>query len=202
MANGALILPSYYEAIKDLPDADRLALYDCLVRYGLYGEEIELPPHLRGYFTLMRPSIDSSRKRYAAAKANGDKGGRPPKNRTENQRENQTSNQSSNQDKDLDSYTDSYTANDFIKAGKPPRVRGFTPPTVEQIAEYCREKGYDMSAEEFVDYYRSVGWIVGKSGKKMKDWKAAVNGWYRREQKNTKPTNGKIYDYSDTEGSL
>ena len=43
MANGALILPSYYEAIKDLPDADRLALYDCLVRYGLYGEEIELP---------------------------------------------------------------------------------------------------------------------------------------------------------------
>lgn len=102
MAKGVLILPSYHEAIKDLPDKDRLAMYDCIVLYGLYGEEPELPAHLRGFFALIKPQIDSSRNRYDAAVKNGGKGGRPPKNQSGNQRKNQSKNQSGNQDYDYD----------------------------------------------------------------------------------------------------
>ena len=36
-----------------------------------------------------------------------------------------------------------------------------------------------MDAERFVDYYSSVGWKVGKNP--MKDWKAAVRAWSRRD---------------------
>ena len=32
---------SYHEAIKDLPDSERLCAYDAIVRYGLYGEVID-----------------------------------------------------------------------------------------------------------------------------------------------------------------
>ena len=64
------------------------------------------------------------------------------------------------------------------KADKPPRAR-FTPPTVEQVSEYIREKEYSVDAERFVDYYTSNGWMVGKN--KMKDWKAAVRTWNRKE---------------------
>lgn len=105
--DGVLILPSFYEAIRELPDAERLAVYDAIARYGLYGEIIDLPPVVKPVFTLIKPVIDSSQRRYQAAKANGRKGGRPRKNQTGkqiiNQSDNQVVNQTANQDKDLDS---------------------------------------------------------------------------------------------------
>ena len=61
------------------------------------------------------------------------------------------------------------------------RGNGFQPPTVGEVAEYCRERQNEVNAARFVDFYESKGWQVGKS--KMKDWKAAVRGWESREPK-------------------
>ena len=55
----------------------------------------------------------------------------------------------------------------------------FTPPTVEEVAEYCRERGNGVDAERFVSFYAAKGWMIGKSP--MKDWKAAVRTWERRD---------------------
>ena len=44
---------------------------------------------------------------------------------------------------------------------------------------YCLERKNSVDAERFVNYYASNGWIVGKT--KMKDWKAAVRTWERRD---------------------
>ena len=56
----------------------------------------------------------------------------------------------------------------------------FVRPTSEQVAEYCRERKNGIDAEAFCNYYDSVGWKVGK--KPMKDWKAAVRTWERRNR--------------------
>lgn len=53
----------------------------------------------------------------------------------------------------------------------------FSPPTVEEVREYCAERGNFVDPETFVDFYESKGWLVGKT--KMKDWKAAVRTWER-----------------------
>lgn len=53
----------------------------------------------------------------------------------------------------------------------------FTPPTVEEVAKYCEERGNNINAAHFVDYYTANGWHVGKQN--MKDWKAAVRTWER-----------------------
>lgn len=66
------------------------------------------------------------------------------------------------------------------KADKPPTCHHFSPPTVEEVRTYCAEKGYDIDPDRFVDYYTSNGWKVGKNP--MKDWKAAVRSWSRKEQ--------------------
>lgn len=58
----------------------------------------------------------------------------------------------------------------------------FIPPTVEEVSEYCRERGNNVDAQCFVDFYSSKGWYVGKS--KMKDWKASVRTWERKERSN------------------
>lgn len=55
----------------------------------------------------------------------------------------------------------------------------FTPPTLEEVDEYIKQKGYVVNAERFVNYYGSIDWKVGKN--KMKDWKKAVATWQTKE---------------------
>ena len=78
--NGLVYLNSFHEAIRPLKDKDRLIMYDIVLDYGIYGELPDnVPSHLQGFFSLIKPVIDSSKNRYAAAKKNGELGGRPPK---------------------------------------------------------------------------------------------------------------------------
>lgn len=56
----------------------------------------------------------------------------------------------------------------------------FTPPTVEQVANYCTERQNTVDPERFVDFYTAKGWMIGKGP--MKDWKAAVRTWEKQEQ--------------------
>ena len=51
----------------------------------------------------------------------------------------------------------------------------FTPPSVEEVRNYCRERQNNVDPENFVDFYTSKNWMVGKT--KMKDWKASVRTW-------------------------
>lgn len=64
------------------------------------------------------------------------------------------------------------------------RKSRFVPPTVGEVSAYINEKGYHVNAEQFVDFYASKGWMVGKN--KMKDWQACVRTWERNNQNNTR----------------
>lgn len=55
----------------------------------------------------------------------------------------------------------------------------FKKPSIEEIAAYCTERNNKIDANTFYDYYESNGWIVGRTH--MKDWKAAVRSWEKRE---------------------
>lgn len=71
---------------------------------------------------------------------------------------------------------------DSVEEASPPtRNRRFTPPTVDEVRAYCKERGNGVDPQRFVDYYSSNGWMVGKT--KMKDWKAAVRTWEQRDSK-------------------
>ena len=56
----------------------------------------------------------------------------------------------------------------------------FTPPTIQDVKAYCIQRGNEVDPERFIDFYESKGWMVGKN--KMKDWKAAVRNWERKEK--------------------
>lgn len=66
------------------------------------------------------------------------------------------------------------------EAAKPQRSKAFKPPTVEEVAAYCRERNNGIDPEAFVNFYKSKGWKVGKD--KMTDWKAAVITWEKRDR--------------------
>lgn len=61
----------------------------------------------------------------------------------------------------------------------------FIPPTVEEVAAYCNEKGYtSVDPELFVSYYDSNNWMIGKT--KMKKWQSAVVTWVKRDAEKPK----------------
>lgn len=59
--------------------------------------------------------------------------------------------------------------------------RNFIKPTIEDLEEYCNSASLSVDCQYFYDYYESNGWLVGKS--KMKDWKATLRNWNRRNAK-------------------
>jgi hypothetical protein len=61
----------------------------------------------------------------------------------------------------------------------------FKPPTFNDLLEFCMQNNLDLNANDFLNYYDSNGWMVGKN--KMKDWKATARRW-------AKPKQEMIYD--------
>lgn len=57
----------------------------------------------------------------------------------------------------------------------------FKKPSVEEVSEYCIERKNSINPKNFVDWYESNGWKVGKN--QMKNWKAAVRTWEARKNK-------------------
>ena len=62
-------------------------------------------------------------------------------------------------------------------------------PSYEDVKEYVSQLGYSMDPAAFYDYYESVGWIK-KNGQHIKDWKASVRTWERREKQFKSNGNG------------
>jgi len=44
----------------------------------------------------------------------------------------------------------------------------FSPPTIEEIQAYNSEKSLNVDAEQFLNFYESNGWMVGRNP--MKSW--------------------------------
>jgi hypothetical protein len=64
-------------------------------------------------------------------------------------------------------------------------ARKFVRPSVEEVQEYCNSRNNGIDGSEFVDFYESKGWKIGKDS--MKDWKAAVRTWERKRGFTPKP---------------
>jgi hypothetical protein len=64
----------------------------------------------------------------------------------------------------------------------------FKKPDLLDIKNYCLERKNNIDAEAFIDFYDSKNWKIGKN--KMKDWRAAIRTWERRDNK--KPNMSKL----------
>lgn len=107
-------------------------------------------------------------------------------------------------DTDSDTESESDNKNKYIE--RETRKR-FVPPTEEEVEAYRKEKGYDVDPAEFVNFYASKGWMVGKN--KMVDWHRSLAGWASRQAKSKSPPKKKFvnfdqhdYDFDDIERKL
>jgi len=86
---------------------------------------------------------------------------------------------------DLRDFLDTLSINTLSKA------RVFVKPSKKQVLDYCIQQGYNINAENFINYYqneadkrgRSDVWINSR-GKVVRDWKATLrNVWFKDENK-------------------
>jgi ribosomal protein S8 len=71
----------------------------------------------------------------------------------------------------------------------------FTPPSVDEVNDYCDQRNNSVDPQTFIDFYQAKGWMVGKN--KMKDWKACVRTWETNRKQRSKPKQqGTIKDRS------
>ena len=75
MKDSFVFYKSFFEALQDLKDKDRLKVYDAICNLALNDEDTKLSGIAKTIFTLIKPQVLANKKRYE----NGKKGGRPKK---------------------------------------------------------------------------------------------------------------------------
>ena len=93
--DGFVFYRSFFEALAFLPDAERLAAYEAICRYGLNGEVPETGGIVASVFTLIKPQIDANNKRREA----GRKGSQALSKQTASKQEANESKQEANESK-------------------------------------------------------------------------------------------------------
>jgi len=98
------------------------------------------------------------------------------------------------QQKDSRRYTNKNVKNDKNEK----KYSRFAPPSLSELNSYIKETNLSVNGEQFIDFYTSKGWKIGSSP--MKDWKASVRNWARRENKPNKaikPINTNLSKYDN-----
>ena len=206
--NYAALFHEYLDEMADLTDAEFGRLARALLVYSRTGEF----PALNGNERLFKRRVimqeDRAQESYVQVveknRANGQLGGRPRKTRetqinpekpTETQNNPQKPNETQKTQIEIESEikteinTPLPNGNKGSKAATPPtRETRFSPPSLSEVQAYISERGSAVDAQQFVDFYASKGWMVGKN--RMKDWKAAVRTWEKRrkEEAGEQPT--------------
>lgn len=194
------IFVDYLDAIEPLGDAERGRLFTSLLTYARTGEAPQLGGNERFLFPMMRAQLDRdiaamagvSEARSKAAKASKSSKCEQMLQMQANAANASKSSKDEDKDKDKDKDED--------KKGNGAREARFTPPSVEEVAAYCQERGNGVDAARFVDFYSSKGWMVGKS--RMKDWKAAVRNWERSSDAKATPAKKPGYNVQHHDGDL
>ena len=166
---------SYYDAIKVLPKKEQTAVMLALCAYALDKVEPNLTGTAGAIFTLIRPTLDSGWK-----KAIGGTRGTPQKdNEKIEERCGKDTAKEKEGEKEKEKEGEIEIENECYTPKPPKGAKRFSPPSFDDVKSYCQERENGVDPQAFVDWYTSNGWKVGKNP--MKDWKAAVRTWERKE---------------------
>ena len=212
--------------LEMLDDEERGKLFSAILNYSEYGELPEFEGALQMAFAFIRTAIDRDadkweekrQKRVESGRMGGlkrmenrrlaqaDTGEEAHANQANATFAKQTKQNQANQAVPVPGNVPvpvpgSVPGNGIERgADKPPRASRFVPPTLEEVAAYCRERANGIDAQHFLDYYTANGWVQGK-GKPIRDWKATVRTWERRDDHAGRSDSGHGADAAQT-GSI
>lgn len=184
--------PKLTRTVERVPEEQRGLLLWALARYGTDGIEPELEYPLDMAFEALRDDIDNSKKNRHA-----NRGGRPKKTGVKQGETTVTEQETTVCETENPGFEDAEPKpiQSNTNQSKPDQTkkRGarFAPPTLQEVHDFCAEKGYTFDPEAFWSFYESKGWKVGRNP--MKSWKAACVTWQKRQHEQPKGGAGDEY---------
>lgn len=185
MRDSIVFYDSWGRMICDLPDEQAAALIKMIFNYTFNDLVIESDNITVGaIFGMIREKLDEDARAWEETRRRRSEGGK--KGMSSRWGDNSVithDNSVKDSYAELNEVITPITVSDSVSVSVSDKdiksERRFTPPSLEEVSAYISEKGYSIDAEAFVDFYSSKGWMIGKN--KIKDWKAAVRTWARRD---------------------
>jgi hypothetical protein len=194
MKESFILHTNAWPAIERLPDEQLGRLFRAINLYAIGAEVPELDGATSMAFAFIAAQLDRDDAKYQAISAKraeyGRRGGvakatkskqklaNVADNDNENDNENDNGNENDNDNDNINVVVSKRASAPTTTKTTAPRVI-FKKPTLTEVETYCQERNNNVDPEGFVDYYEANGWKVGRSP--MKDWKAAVRTWERKE---------------------
>ena len=170
---------SFRDVMEPLNDAEKGRLFDMMLIYAeSFAEPSDFVGNERFTWPAAKQLIDLTFSENMKQRENGKKGGRP-KTR---QNPNEPTETQINPNEPTETLKEKKRKEKENNEKKSPSeiYKRFTPPTIQEVRDYCKERGNNVDPERFVDFYASKGWKVGNQP--MKDWKAAVRTWEKSDK--------------------
>ena len=192
MSKGFIFYSSFYEALRDLDDADRLACYDAICAYALEDIEPQAGGIVGIVFKLIRPQIDANAER----RENGKRGGRPKKaedTESENHRL-------------LKEKTNGY---EFEKPKEKVKVKDKVKDKEKVKEKYGEYKHVSLSPKEYQKLVDDFGEVIAKkaikevdeycetSGKRYQNYNLVIRKWGVERAKGQRAAPGYKNRYND-----
>lgn len=203
MSEKFMFFENFKATADTLPDDMRLKFYDALTNYvfsGVMSDDYIINALIKAVNPVLYVETRGGAREGCGRKSKSIKENQ--KNQIENFEKNENQNNQNNQNNQKEEKKNTplnpqkennkniYNPenNKLFSAPKEGKLKKFKKPSLEEIRAYCQERGNDVQAERFYDFYESKGWRVGNQA--MKDWMAAVRTWENKNRVETKHTIG------------
>ncbi len=170
----------YYNLIDTMTPNDKKELAVAILDYVFKDIEPALTGHKQAIFNTLKAQLTKSKNKSSSAR-------KDTTNKNQNEIKSKSNDNQNEINEDNKTSVLSFKFNDSLESKKErgmgeEKKKNFLKPTIEEIQEYCLERKNNIDAESFYDFYESKGWLIGKN--KMKDWKAAIRTWEKRNKNN------------------
>jgi hypothetical protein len=168
MRDSSIFYRSFYEAINELPDLNKLEVYTAIFEYSFNFNEIELSGLSKTIFTLIKPQLEANKKRFE----NGTKPkSKPEKSKTEAKQKQKISKVEANNNVN-NNVNDNYNENINNNLGKNSNI---------VLSEYEYQKlceDYTLQkANQAIDFLSDWGLEKPKQFKEYKNHNLTLRRW-------------------------
>ncbi|WOG21077.1 DUF6291 domain-containing protein [Bacteroides thetaiotaomicron] len=191
MRDSFVFYRSFFEALQDVPIEERACIYDAICAYSLNDIEPKLTGMQLAIFKLIRPNIDSNKRKYENGKKGasfGKKGGRPKKDNPSQTPTKPQDNPSQTRNVDVDDNVDDDVDDDVdinkekIEKEKNISLLDRTQKFKDELTPFVEQYGKDM-IRAFFDYWSEPNKAKTKMRYEMqKTWDVSgrLRTWERR----------------------
>lgn len=179
----------FLAAVHNFKKSQIADLIIALCEINFYGEvSFKLSEPVKKRFTAIQDIVEKNNAKYKEIcekrQANGSKGGSKIKAKSKQKLSKSSAKDITSPPSESENENESdnvYESGDINKEPETGDKSGFVgAPTVDDVAEYCRESGYTIDPMAFVRWNEERGWMNGKRYIAV-DWRKAVRKWFCKE---------------------